>query len=478
MAGAKDAKEKPDKQILILSMDLKAQETTEMWQSRTQGGLRKEQYFIDSAVRSHGEQGLMRTGDKMLGDAVTWTVNWHHNGNQKRAKHPLYTSNDPQFIVIDARDGDDSDSVHASSYTTLRGIIESETNKLKNSLRVGGDLLLKYLSEKTPNPIIICVVDQTGLSNAPFVAESLHGFLKTQLETSRKISLKHLNQEGLPKKCKFQKPCRICVVGEDGPTSEKASAIYRRNRESTDNYIYQRVLYPFLEVKEAHRTETALGSMKSSGAKDTKATPPKRERSRGRSRDRKRRSHAKEKDIEHLDIDELEQMESKIKEQIKLKKMMSIEKEPAKKSKKHERKEEPKEGRQEKKPRTEPKEEPKDEEEEEAPDYSAPDDAIREVRAESRDETSGSESVSENIKAQIRRDLESSDDEKRQGRYRTGGVHLRSRSPARDDRQPNSPEGQPAWKREEHRYYKDWRGGKGKSKSKTKEKGRGKSKSV
>lgn len=31
---------------------------------------------------------------------------------------------------------------------------------------------------------------------------------------------------------------------------------------------------------------------------------------------------------------------------------------------------------------------------------------------------------------------------------------------------------------DEHRYYKDWRGGKGKSKSKTKEKGRGKSKSV
>ena len=57
-------------------------------------------------------------------------------------------------------------------------------------------------------------------------------------------------------------------------------------------------------------------------------------------------------------------------------------------------------------------------------------------------------------------------------------MHLRSRSPARDDRQPNSPEGQPAWKREEHRYYRDWRGGKGKSKSKTKEKGRGKSKSV
>ena len=171
---------------------------------------------------------------------------------------------------------------------------------------------------------------------------------------------------------------------------------------------------------------------------------------------------------------------SKIKEQIRLKKMMSVEKEPAPKSKKHERKEEPKERRQEKKPRTEPKEEPKDEEEEEeeAPDYSAPDDATREVRAKSRDETSGSESVSENIKAQIKKDLESSDDEKRQGRYRTGGVHLRSRSPARDDRQPNSPEGQPAWKREEHRYYKDWRGGKGKSKSNTKEKGRGKSKSV
>ena len=260
--------------------------------------------------------------------------------------------------------------------------------------------MLKYLSEKTPNPIIMCVVDQNGLSNAPFIAESIHETFKTQLETSRKINLKNLNQEGFPKKCNFQKPCRICVVGEDGPTSEKASAIYRRNRESTDDYIYQHFLYPFLKAKEAHRTETALGSMKSSGAKDTKATLSKRERSRGRSRDRKRRSHAKAKGIEHLDIDELEQMESKIKEQIRLKKMMSVEKEPAPKSKKHERKEEPKEGRQEKKPRTEPKEEPKGEEEE-APDYSAPDDAIREVRAESRDETSGSDSVSENIKAQI-----------------------------------------------------------------------------
>ena len=57
MAGAKDAKEKPDKQILILSMGLKTQETTEMWQSRSQGGFRKEPYFIDSAVKSHCEQG-------------------------------------------------------------------------------------------------------------------------------------------------------------------------------------------------------------------------------------------------------------------------------------------------------------------------------------------------------------------------------------------------------------------------------------
>ena len=296
---------------------------------------------MDNAVRSHGEQGLMRTGDKMLGDVVTWTVNWHRNGNQKRAKHPLYTSNDPQFIVIDARDGDDCSSVHAPSYTTMRRIIESETNKFKNSLRVGGDLLLKYLSEKTPNPIIICVVDQNGPSNAPFIAESLHETLKTQLETSRKINLRHLNQEGLPKKFNFRNPCRICVVGEDGPTSEKASAIYGRNRESTDDYIYQCFLYPFLKAKEAHCTETGVGSMKTSGAKDTRATLSKRERSRGRSRDRKRRSHAKEKDIEHLDVDELEQMESKIKEQIRLTKMMSVEKEPPPKSKKHERKEEP-----------------------------------------------------------------------------------------------------------------------------------------
>ena len=92
----------------------------------------------------------------MVGDAVTWTVNWHHNGNQKRAKHPLYTSNDPQFIVIDARDGNDSGSVHVPSYTTMRRIIESETEKLKNSLRVGGDLLLKYLSEDSKSHHHLC----------------------------------------------------------------------------------------------------------------------------------------------------------------------------------------------------------------------------------------------------------------------------------------------------------------------------------
>ena len=40
--------------------------------------------------------------------------------------------------------------------------------------------------------------------------------------------------------------------------------------------------------------------------------------------DRRRRSHTKEKDIEHLDIDELEQMESKIKEQIRLKKKNDV----------------------------------------------------------------------------------------------------------------------------------------------------------
>ena len=56
----------------------------------------------------------------MIGDAVTGTVNWHRNGNQKKVKHPLYTSNDPKFVVIYARDGDDSGSVHAPSYTTMR----------------------------------------------------------------------------------------------------------------------------------------------------------------------------------------------------------------------------------------------------------------------------------------------------------------------------------------------------------------------
>ena len=72
--------------------------------------------------------------------------------------------------------------------------------------------------------------------------------------------------------------------------------------------------------------------MKSSGAKDrdrtkgkkedTKATPSKRgkiswEKSR---QTREGDLTQKEKDIEQLDIDELEQMESKIKEQIRLKK--------------------------------------------------------------------------------------------------------------------------------------------------------------
>ena len=136
---------------------------------------------------------------------MTGTVNWHRNGNQKKVKHPLYTSNDPKFIVIDARDGDDSGSVHAPWYTTMRRIIESETNKLKNSLRIGGDQLLNYLREKTPNPIIICVVDQNGQSNAPFIAESLRDTLKAQLKTSRKISLKHLNQKRSPQEVQLPK---------------------------------------------------------------------------------------------------------------------------------------------------------------------------------------------------------------------------------------------------------------------------------
>ena len=123
------------------------------------------------------------------------------------------------------------------------------------------------------------MVDRNGQSNSSFVAESLHDTLKTQLETSRKINLKHLNQEGLPKKCNYQKPCRICVVGEDELTSEKSNAIYRRTKEATDDYIYRHFLYSFLKEKAAHRTEVALGSLgvKSSGAKEGERPKDKQE---------------------------------------------------------------------------------------------------------------------------------------------------------------------------------------------------------
>ena len=77
--------------------------------------------------------------------------------------------------------------------------------------------------------------------------------------------------------------------------------------------------------------------------------------------------HAPERDIERLELDELQVMENKIQEQIRLKKMASVQREPIPKPKEKRRerkeddKEESKEQRKEKKQRIEAKEEPPEE---------------------------------------------------------------------------------------------------------------------
>ena len=65
---------------------------------------------------------------------------------------------------------------------------------------MGSKQLLEYITDRVEGPIIIVVVDEYGVSSAPYVAENIHKALKENLKTSRKINLKHLNQESFPTK--------------------------------------------------------------------------------------------------------------------------------------------------------------------------------------------------------------------------------------------------------------------------------------
>ena len=182
--------------------------------------------------------------------------------HQKRVQHQLYESSKPRYIVIDARCGDTDKKIHSTTRTTIRRINESQTNKLRTSLRVGSDLLLKYLADKVNGPIVIIVVDEHGTSSAPCVAESIHASLKANQQTSRRISLKHLNEESLPKRCSVKHPCRVCVVGEDGPASDKSTRIYQKMKEAADDFVYHNFMLAFLIEKVTHRGNTAVESLR------------------------------------------------------------------------------------------------------------------------------------------------------------------------------------------------------------------------
>ena len=69
------------------------------------------------------------------------------------------TTNNPHYIVIDATCGDTDKKVHCMAHTTIRRITEPQTNKLRNSLQVGSNLLLKCIADRVNGPIVIIVVD-------------------------------------------------------------------------------------------------------------------------------------------------------------------------------------------------------------------------------------------------------------------------------------------------------------------------------
>ena len=94
------AESRKDKQILILSLGVKSQEDTSLWQDRTSGGLKKEQLWLKNNDARYGKAGLARAGDGMLGDGIAWAVNWHHNGDQKKVQHPLFTG-DAKMVIIE-----------------------------------------------------------------------------------------------------------------------------------------------------------------------------------------------------------------------------------------------------------------------------------------------------------------------------------------------------------------------------------------
>ena len=472
------AESRKDKQILIVSLGVKSQEDTSLWQDRTPGGLKKEQLWLKNNDTRYGNAGLARAGDGMLGDGIAWAVNWHHNGDQKKVQHALFTG-DAKMVIIDARERDDDQQRHACSYPVHEAVQANKGPMLNNSLRMAGKQLKEHLESKEKNPIVICVADHHGRSVAPFVAQTIYKTLKEQFETKRPINIKHLGEQNMPKKCSFEKICRICRVGDDSHETERTARIFNRSKSAAEENIATQILLAFrdpdfqkkaAEKKIQESTERALKAVGSREAhpedkkgrkKDEPAKASKRERSRGRSREKKTRKTDSKEDLERYELEDLVQMQMRISEQINKRKALS------------KAREDPPKGKE--KTGKHPKEEKVEKDADEAPDYSPSDEDDKEPPKveEPGDESSEPETVSERTKQKIREDLTSDSDDRD---HRPGGLSLkpRSRSPRRSERPP-SPEHPPSWKGDyKGDWNKGWHGGKGKY-GKNKDKSRGKS---
>ena len=387
------------------------------------------------------------------------------------------------MVIIDARERDDDQQRHACSYPVHEAVQANKGPMLNNSLRMAGKQLKERLESKEKNPIVICVADHHGRSVAPFVAQAIYKTLKEQFETKRPINIKHLGEQNMPKKCSFEKICRICRVGDDSHETDRTARIFNRSKSAAEENIAAQILLAFrdpdFQKKEAEKkvqesTERALKAVGSKEAhqedkkgrrKDEPAKASKRDRSRGRSREKKTRKTGKE-DLERYELEDLVQMQLRTNEQINKRKALSKAREDPPKGKE-------KTG----KPPKEEKEEKEDADE--APDYSPSDEDEKGPTKveEPGDESSEPEMVSERTKQKIREDLTSDSDDRD---HRPGGLSLksRSRSPRRSERPP-SPERPPSWKGDYKGDYKGdwnngWYGGKGKY-GKSKDKSRGKS---
>ena len=237
---------------------------------------------------------------------------------------------------------------------------------------------------------------------------------------------KHLGAEGLPKKCSFEKTCRICRVEDDSHETDRTYTICARamvNAESNGGQSFMKAFFGPQEDddrKDRRRDEPASSSK---GA-----------RSCGRSPERKSTKSGKD-DLEGFELEDLEHMEQRIKEQIMIRKRkampMAREESPRHKEKRTDVKEEPKEER--RKPRKEVKEE---KQEEDVPDYDAEgaeEEPKAKAKEESEDESSEEASVPEEVKEQTGRDLQSSesDSDSDDRRHRPGALNLKSRTIAR-----------------------------------------------